>query len=156
MAQYSYYPRDPRRRDGSWQVCCDLALRLLQKAADGWYGHGEDHYEPGALLAVLLRVLSLGGVELLPVYWEDRGAIDHTLDEWLQIVASPVEELRRLRPSLDYSDAANVAGFLAGILDDARRSWVCDSPEEPATSGVLDSIIEELYRTRIVVRKHGM
>ncbi len=133
--------------DYVWERKLQTGLRLLRSAADEWAAGrklGEQN-----VLAVLLRLFSRRwspyGVR------SERAEEERSLEDWLSLVGSAVNECKRLAKGTS-ADASGVVRALIAILQPAASYWREGHPERPRTHDVLTAIVSVLFDQRLVPR----
>lgn len=129
--------------DYLWERQHDVALGLLEKAADLWASGGPGAVSPDAFIAVLLRIYLS--------HWSEYGGIireTQDLESWFQQVTTARQELSSLRQGADDS----VLGHLEAGLAFAIKQWSLGDPESPPTAHALNAIEHVLFSSKLTRR----
>ncbi len=126
--------------DLKWDHKHDAALRFLKHAADRSVGRG-------VIAAELDRVLAI----ILNIFGDDLIDVHRNPDKWYRDFAKDLStELHRLKPSLNESEAAQIAQELQTELMTAANKWKLGDPEKPRTEDVLNVLEHILFRHRVI------
>jgi hypothetical protein len=133
--------------DFLWERVHNMALALLQKAADSWATLRPDAPAVDAFIAVLYRVYLSD--------WPEYGGIraeTRDLSTWLVLVGSAVGELERLRPTANYKILTKVQSSIEAEMSEAKSRWTSGDPEFPPTTHVLNAIEHILFTHKLTRR----
>ena len=127
----------------------DAAQRVLSRAADTLAMHGRDSLNLDSVLAVLLRIFlsRWSDLEYFSLRHEAR-----TLESWLSIVGTALQEAESLIPVSAASVTTEVLTLLRAELSFAAEQWLLGDPEKPPTAHALNAIEHVLFTHRLIHR----